>query len=63
MSWQKIQDHVIYDGDQDETSSADEKPPASESIPSSIGSSREPLEQLATTYTQSETSTPYGRSF
>ena len=35
----KIQDHVIQDGDQDETTSVDEKPAISESTPSHDGPS------------------------
>ena len=46
----KIQDHVIHDGDQDETSNGDEKPPTPESIPSHARPLAEPLERLDTAY-------------
>ena len=41
----KIQDHVMQDGDQDETSNIDEKPSISESIPSCARPLRERLER------------------
>ena len=49
----KIQDHVMQDKDQDETSSVDEKPSVSESI----------LSQARTSGETSGISAPYRRSF
>ena len=41
---EKIQNHLMKDGDPDETSSVEETPAVSESIPPQVGPSRETVE-------------------